>query len=72
MWNAVLDEKQAGIKIIGRNINNFRYAYDTTLMAESEAELESFFLRVKEKTEKAGLKLNFQNMKTMASSPITS
>ena len=63
---------QVGIKIAGRNISNLRYADDTTLMAESEAELESFFLRVKEKTEKAGLKLNFQNMKTMASSPITS
>ena len=71
MWNAVLDEKQAGIKIIGRNINNFRYAYDTTLMAESEEELKSLLMRVKEKSKKAGLKLNIQKMKIMASSPIT-
>ena len=58
MWNARLDETQAGIKIAGRNINNLRYADDTTLMAESEEELKNFLMKVKEKTEKAGLKLN--------------
>ena len=72
MWNARLDEAQARIKIAGRNINNLRYADDTTLMAESEEELKSLFMRVKEKHEKAGLKLNIQKSKIMASSPITS
>ena len=72
MRNAGLDEVQAGIKIAGRNISNFRYADDTTLMAESEEELKSLLMKVKEKTEKAGLKLNIQKTKTMASSPITS
>ena len=69
--NAELDEAQAGIKIAGRNINNLRYADDTTLMAESE-ELKSLLMRVKEESEKAGLKFNIQKMKIMASSPITS
>ena len=64
--------KQAGIKIIGKNINNLRYADDTTLMAESEEELKSFLIKVKEESEKAGLKLNIQKMKIMASGPITS
>ena len=72
MWNARLDESQAGVKIVGRNISNFRYANDTTLMAESEEELKSLLLREKEESEKAGLKLNFQKMKIMASGPITS
>ena len=72
MWNAGLDEAQAGIKIAGRNINNLRYAGDTTLMAESEKELKSLLMKVKEKGEKAGLKLNIQKMKIMAPSPITS
>ena len=72
MQNAGLDEAQARIKIAGRNINNLRYANDTTLMAESEEELKSLFMRVKEKHEKAGLKLNIQKSKIMASSPITS
>ena len=63
---------QAGIKIAGRNINNLRYANDTTLMAESEEELKSFLLKVKEESEKVGLKLNIQKMKIMASDPITS
>ena len=72
MWNAKLDESQAGIKIARRNINNLRYADDTTLMAESEEELKSLFLKVKEESEKAGLKLNIQKMKIMASGPITS
>ena len=72
MWNAGLDEIQAGIKIVGRNINNLRYADDTTLMAESEEELKNFSMKVKEESEKAGLKLNIQKMKIMASSPITS
>ena len=67
-----LDEAQAGIKIAGRNINNFRYADDTTLMAESEEELKSLLMKVKEESEKAGLKFNFQKTKIMASSPITS
>ena len=67
-----LHEAQAGIKIAGRNINNLRYADDTTLMAESEEELKSLFMRVKEEHEKAGLKLNIQEMKITASSPITS
>ena len=72
MRNAGLEEAQAGIKIAGRNINNLRYADDTTLMAESEKELKSLLMKVKEESEKAGLKLNIQNMKIMASDPITS
>ena len=72
MWNARLDEAQAGIKISGRNINNLRYADDTTLMAESEEELKRLFMKVKEESEKAGLKLNIQKTKTITSSPITS
>ena len=71
MWNAKLDEAQAGIKIAGRNINNLRYTDDTTLMAESEEELKSLLMKVKE-SEKAGLKLNIQKTKIMASSLITS
>ena len=73
MRNAVLDEAQAGIKIAGRNINNLRYADDTSLMAESEEELKSFLMKMKEESEKVGLKLNIQTTnKIMASSPITS
>ena len=72
MRNAGLDELQAGIKIAGRNINNFRYADDTTLTAESEEELKSLLMKVKVKSEKVGLKLNIQKRKIMASSPITS
>ena len=72
MWNAKLDEAQAGIKIARRNINNLRYADGTTLMEESEKELKSFLMNVKEESEKAGLKLNIQKMKIMASGPITS
>ena len=72
MWNARLDEAQAGIKIAGRNINNFRYADDTTVMAESEEEIKSPLLQVKEESEKVGLKLNIQKTKIMASGPITS
>ena len=72
MQNAGLDEAQAGIKIAGRNTNNLRYADDTTLMAESEEELKSLLMKMKEESEKAGLKLNIQKMKIMASSPITS
>ena len=72
MQNAGLDEAQAGIKIAGRNINNLRYADDTTLMAESEKELKSFLVKVKEESENAGIKLNIQKMKIMASGPITS
>ena len=72
MRNAGLEEAQAGIKIAGRNINNLRYADDTTLMAESEEELKSLLMRVKEESEKVGLKLNFQKIKIMSSSPITS
>ena len=72
MQNARLEEAQAGIKIAGRNINNLWYAGDTTLMVESKDELESFLIKVKEESEKAGLKLNIQKTKTMASSPITS
>ena len=72
MRNAGLEETQAGIKIARRNINNLRYADDTTLMAESEEELKSLLMKVKEKSEKVGLKLNIQKTKTMASSPITS
>ena len=72
MRNTGLDETQAGIKIAGRNISNLRYADDTTLMAESEEELKSLLMKVKEESEKVGLKLNIQKMKIMASSPITS
>ena len=72
MRNTRLDEAQAGIKIAERNINNLRYADDTTLMAESEEELKSLLMKVKEESEKVGLKLNIQKMKIMASSPITS
>ena len=72
MWNAELDEAQDGIKIAGRNINNLRYADDATLMAESEEELKSLLMKVKEESEKAALKLNIQKMKIMASDPITS
>jgi len=67
-----LEEAQAGIKIAGRNINNLRYADDTTLMAKNEEELKSFLMKVKEESEKSGLKLNIQKMKIMASGPITS
>ena len=70
--NAGLEEAQAGIKIARRNINNLRYADDTTLMAESEEELKSLFMKVKEESEKVGLKLNIQRIKIMASGPITS
>ena len=70
IWNAGLDDSQAGIKIAGRNINNLKYADDTTLMAESEEELKSLLMKVKEESEKAGLKLNIQKMKIMASSSI--
>ena len=72
MWNAGLDEAQAGIKIAGRNINNLRYADDTTLVAESQEELNSLSMKVKEESEKVDLKLNIQKTKIMASSPITS
>ena len=72
MRNAKLDEAQAGIKIARRSINNLRYADDTTLMAESKEELKSLLMKVKEKSEKVGLKLNIQKMKIMASGPITS
>ena len=72
MWNARLDEAQAGIKISRRNINNLRYADVTILMAESKEELKSLMMKVKEESEKAGLKLNIQKTKIMASSPITS
>ena len=72
MQKAGLDEAQAGIKIAGRNVNNLRYADDSTLMAESEEELKSLLMKVKEDSEKVGLKLNIQKMKIMASSPITS
>ena len=71
MRNAGLDEAQAGIKIAGRNINNLRYADDTTLMAESKEELKSLLMRVIEESEKAGLKVNIQKMKIMAFGPIT-
>ena len=70
MWNSGLDEAQAGIKIAGRNINNLRYADDTALMANSEDKLKSFLMKVKEESEKAGLKLNTQKLKIMASGPI--
>ena len=72
MRNAGLDEAQAGIKIAGRNMNNLRYADDTTLMAESEEELKSLLMKVTEESEKVGLKLNIQKTKIMASGPITS
>ena len=72
MWNAGLDESQAGIKIAKRNINNLRYADDTTIMAESEEELRSLLMRTKEDSEKAGLKHNIQKTKIMASGPTTS
>ena len=71
MWNAGLDEAKAGIKIARKNINNLRYADDTTLMVESEEELKSLLMEVKEESEKVGLKLNFQKAKIMASCPIT-
>ena len=72
MWNAGLDGAQVGIKIARRNINNLRYADDTTLMAESEEQLKSLLMKVKEESEKVGLKLNIQKMKNMASDPINS
>ena len=72
MWNSRLDESQARIKIAGRNINNRRYVDDNTLMAESEEELKSLLMRVKEESERAGLKLNIQKTKMMASGPIAS
>ena len=72
MWNSGLGEAQSAIKIAGRNISNFRYTNDTTLMAESEEELNSLLMKVKEENEKAGLKLNIQKTKIMASGPITS
>ena len=72
MRNAGLDEAQAGIKIAGRNINNLKYADDTTLMVETEAELKSLLMKVKEESEKAGLKFNIQKTKIMASRPIIS
>ena len=72
MWNAELDDSQVEIKIAKRNINNFRYADDTTLMAESEGELKSLLMKVKKESEKAALKLNIQKTKIMASNPITS
>ena len=72
MRNSILDESKAGIKIAGRNINNLRYADDTTIMTESKAELKSLLMKVKDENEKAGLKLNIQKTKNMASSSITS
>ena len=72
MWSARMDESQAGIKISGRNINTLRYAGDTTLLVESKEELKSLLMKVKEESEKAGLKLNIQKTKITASSPITS
>ena len=72
MWNAGLDEAQAGIKIVGRNTNNFRCADDTTLMAESEEEIKSLLMKEKVESDKVGLKLNIQKTKIMASGPITS
>ena len=71
MWNAGLDEAQAGIEIAGRNINNLKYADDTTLMAESEEELKRLLMKVKEESEKVGLKFNIQKTKITASGPIT-
>ena len=72
MWNSGLDKAQAGIKIAGKNVRNLRYTDDTTLMAESKEELKSLLIKVKEKNEKAGLQLNIQKAKIMASGPITS
>ena len=72
MWNTGLEEAQAGIKVSGRNINNLRYSDDTILMAESEEEIKSLLMKVKEESEKIGLKLNIQKIKFMASGPITS
>ena len=72
MWNARLDKAQAGIRITGRKINNLRYAEDTTLMVESEGELKNLLMKVKEESEKVGLKFKIQKTKIMASSPITS
>ena len=72
MWNSGLDEAQAGIKISGRNINNLRYAGDTTLTAESEEELRSLLMKVKEESEKAGLSINIKKTKIIASGPISS
>ena len=72
MWNGGIVEAQGGITFVGRNINNFRYPDDTTLMAESEEELKTLLMKVKEESEKVGLKLNIQEMKIMASGPITS
>ena len=72
MWNARLDEAESGVKITGTNVNNLKYADDRTLMAESEEELKGLLMKVKEESEKAGLKLNIQKMKIMAASPITS
>ena len=72
MWNTELDKSQARVTIAGRNVNNFRYADDTTLMPENEEELKSLLMRVKEESEKAGLKLNIQKTNIMASGPITS
>ena len=72
MWNARLDEAQAGISVAGRNINNLRYADDTTLVAESEEELKSLLMKVKEESEKVDLKLDIQKAKIMTSGPITS
>ena len=72
MWNAGLDKAQAGIKIAGRNLNNLRYADDATLIAESEEELKSLLMKVKEESEKVGFKLNIQKTKIMSSGPITS
>ena len=72
MWNARLDETQVGIRIAGRNISSFRYVDNTTFMAESEKELNSLLMKVKEESEKAGLKLNIQKTKIMVSGPITS
>ena len=72
MWNTRLDESQAGIKIAGRNISNLRYADDTTLMAESEEKIKDLLMKVKEESEKAGLKLSIQKTKIVASGPITS
>ena len=71
MWNAGLDEAQTGIKMAGRNINNIKHADDTTLMAESEEELKSFLMKVKEESEKVGLNYNIQKTKIMSFSPIT-
>ena len=72
MWNAELDEAQAGIKIAGRNMNNFRYTETTTLMAQSKEEPKNLLMKLKEESEKVGLKLNIQKSKIMASGPITS